>query len=82
MAPFATLIMMLPAMLLGGSRILKWLRIHPYPWAALIIIFSSSVLAFCLAFFIFYVVHSTTAVTFNVAGNIKVADTVLASWLI
>ncbi|KAI5422804.1 hypothetical protein KIW84_046002 [Lathyrus oleraceus] len=82
MAPFAILIMVLPFMLLEGSRILKWLRIHPYPWAALIIIFSCGVLAFCFDFFILYVVHSTTAVTFNVAGNIKVADTVLVSWLI
>ncbi|CAK8570333.1 unnamed protein product [Lathyrus sativus] len=82
MAPFATLIMVLPAMLLEGNGILEWLSIHPYPWAALIIIFSSGVLAFCLNFSIFYVIHSTTAVTFNVAGNLKVAVAVLVSWLI
>ncbi|KAH9691155.1 UDP-galactose transporter 1 [Citrus sinensis] len=43
---------------------------------------SSGVLAFCLNFSIFYVIHSTTAVTFNVAGNLKVAVAVLVSWLI
>jgi len=72
MAPFATLIMVFPALLLEGNGILEWFSIHPYPWAAMIIIFSSGVLAFCLNFSIFYVIHSTTAVTFNVAGNLKV----------
>ncbi|KAL2467729.1 GDP-mannose transporter GONST5 [Forsythia ovata] len=38
--------------------------------------------AFCLNFSIFYVIHSTTAVTFNVAGNLKVAVAVTCSWLI
>ena len=75
MAPFATMILALPAMLLEGNGILEWLNTHPYPWSALIIIFSSGVLAFCLNFSIFYVIHSTTAVTFNVAGNLKVRTT-------
>ncbi|KAK7275659.1 hypothetical protein RIF29_16780 [Crotalaria pallida] len=82
MAPFATMILAIPAMLLEGNGILEWLSIHPFPWSALIIIFTSGVLAFCLNFSIFYVIHSTTAVTFNVAGNLKVAFAVLVSWLI
>ncbi|KAE9608986.1 putative sugar phosphate transporter domain-containing protein [Lupinus albus] len=82
MAPFATMILALPAMLLEGNGILEWFNTHPYPWSALIIIFSSGVLAFCLNFSIFYVIHSTTAVTFNVAGNLKVAVAVLVSWMI
>ncbi|OIW04497.1 hypothetical protein TanjilG_13879 [Lupinus angustifolius] len=82
MAPFATMILAIPAILLEGNGILEWLSIHPYPWSALIIIFTSGVLAFCLNFSIFYVIHSTTAVTFNVAGNLKVAVAVLVSWLI
>ncbi|KAK7321021.1 hypothetical protein VNO77_31098 [Canavalia gladiata] len=82
MAPFATMILAIPAMLLEGNGVLEWLSTHPYPWSALIIIFSSGVLAFCLNFSIFYVIHSTTAVTFNVAGNLKVAVAVLVSWLI
>ncbi|XP_054798429.1 UDP-galactose transporter 1 [Prosopis cineraria] len=82
MAPFATMILAIPAMLLEGNGILEWLSAHPYPWTALIIILSSGILAFCLNFSIFYVIHSTTAVTFNVAGNLKVAVAVLVSWLI
>ncbi|MED6207038.1 GDP-mannose transporter gonst5 [Stylosanthes scabra] len=82
MAPFATMILALPALLLEGNGIIDWLSTHPSPWSALIIIFSSGVLAFCLNFSIFYVIHSTTAVTFNVAGNLKVAVAVLVSWLI
>ncbi|KAL4335616.1 hypothetical protein GQ457_07G023000 [Hibiscus cannabinus] len=82
MAPFATLILGVPAMLLEGNGIIEWFQTHPSPWPALIIIFSSGVLAFCLNFSIFYVIHSTTAVTFNVAGNLKVAVAVLISWMI
>ncbi|GAY41777.1 hypothetical protein CUMW_062060 [Citrus unshiu] len=82
MAPFATMILSIPAVLLEGSGIMDWLSTHPSPWSACIIIFSSGVLAFCLNFSIFYVIHSTTAVTFNVAGNLKVAVAVLVSWLI
>lgn len=74
MAPFATMILAIPALLLEGNGVLEWLSTHPYPWSALIIIFSSGVLAFCLNFSIFYVIHSTTAVTFNVAGNLKVSS--------
>lgn len=75
MAPFATMILGLPALLLEGNGILDWFEAHPSPWSALIIIFSSGVLAFCLNFSIFYVIHTTTAVTFNVAGNLKVTKT-------
>ncbi|KAG4909534.1 hypothetical protein JHK87_055650 [Glycine soja] len=66
MAPFATMILALPAMLLEGKGILEWLNTHPYPWSALVIIFSFGVLAFCLNFSIFYVIHCTTTVTFSV----------------
>lgn len=72
MAPFATMILALPAMLLEGGGVFQWINTHPYPWSALTIILSSGILAFCLNFSIFYVIHSTTAVTFNVAGNLKV----------
>ncbi|KAJ6685418.1 hypothetical protein OIU79_015459 [Salix purpurea] len=69
-------------MLVEGSGVINWFYTHESVWPALIIIFSSGVLAFCLNFSIFYVIHSTTAVTFNVAGNLKVAVAVLVSWLI
>ncbi|XP_033133863.1 GDP-mannose transporter GONST5 isoform X1 [Brassica rapa] len=82
MAPFATMILGVPAFLLEGNGILDWFEAHPSPWSALVIILSSGVVAFCLNFSIFYVIHSTTAVTFNVAGNLKVAVAVLISWMI
>lgn len=82
MAPFATMILAVPALLLEGAGVVDWFQTHDNIISALIIIISSGVLAFCLNFSIFYVIHSTTAVTFNVAGNLKVAVAVLASWLV
>ncbi|KAG6422786.1 hypothetical protein SASPL_113167 [Salvia splendens] len=72
MAPFATMILAVPALLLEGSGVVAWLYTCPSLSSSLVIIFGSGVLAFCLNFSIFYVIHSTTAVTFNVAGNLKV----------
>lgn len=74
MAPFATMILALPATLLEGGGVINWFYTHESIFSSLIIIFSSGVLAFCLNFSIFYVIHSTTAVTFNVAGNLKVSS--------
>ncbi|BAF16278.1 UDP-galactose transporter 1 [Oryza sativa Japonica Group] len=82
MAPFATMILALPAVLLEGGGVVTWFYTHDSIASALVIIIGSGVLAFCLNFSIFYVIHSTTAVTFNVAGNLKVAVAVLVSWLI
>uniref|UniRef100_A0A8I6X0V5 Sugar phosphate transporter domain-containing protein n=1 Tax=Hordeum vulgare subsp. vulgare TaxID=112509 RepID=A0A8I6X0V5_HORVV len=77
MAPFATMILALPAMLLEGGGVIDWFYTHDV-FSSLIIILGSGVLAFCLNFSIFYVIHSTIAVTFNVAGNLKVRP----SWTI
>uniref|UniRef100_A0A287QGJ3 Sugar phosphate transporter domain-containing protein n=1 Tax=Hordeum vulgare subsp. vulgare TaxID=112509 RepID=A0A287QGJ3_HORVV len=82
MAPFATMILALPSMLLEGGGVIDWFYTHDSAFSSLIIIPGSGVLAFCLNFSIFYVIHSTTAVTFNVAGNLKVVVVVLVSWLI
>ncbi|KAK9167597.1 hypothetical protein Scep_002788 [Stephania cephalantha] len=82
MAPFATMILTVPALLLEGPGVMDWLYTHQSVSSSLFVIFSSGILAFCLNFSIFYVIHSTTAVTFNVAGNLKVAVAVLVSWLI
>ncbi|KAK1287130.1 GDP-mannose transporter GONST5 [Acorus calamus] len=82
MAPFATMILAVPALLLEGPGVIYWFQTHQSIGLPLIIILSSGVLAFCLNFSIFYVIHSTTAVTFNVAGNLKVAVAVMVSWLI
>ena len=72
MAAFATMILAIPVLLREGNGIMSWFEAHPSPWSAVIIIFSSGVLAFCLNSSIFHVILSTTAVTFNVAGNLKV----------
>jgi len=77
MAPFATMILAVPAVLLEGAGVYNWFFTHQNISSAIIIILSSGVLAFCLNFSIFYVIHSTTAVTFNVAGNLKVIRSIL-----
>ncbi|CAL9094805.1 unnamed protein product [Musa acuminata var. zebrina] len=82
MAPFATMILSVPAILLEGAGVFNWFYTHESVSSAMFIIFGSGVSAFCLNFSIFHVIHSTTAVTFNVAGNLKVAVAVLVSWLI
>ncbi|KAM7514859.1 hypothetical protein LguiA_004442 [Lonicera macranthoides] len=82
MAPFATMILSGPALVLEGYGVLEWFQTCPSLFSSLVIIFGSGVMAFCLNFSIFYVIHSTTAVTFNVAGNLKVAVAVTSSWLI
>ncbi|KAF7141143.1 hypothetical protein RHSIM_Rhsim06G0104400 [Rhododendron simsii] len=71
MAPYATMILAGPALSLEGPGVVQWFQTHTSLLSALTIIFGSGVLAFCLNFSIFYVIHSTTAVTFNVAGNLK-----------
>lgn len=82
MAPFATMILAVPAVLLEGTGVVIWFYTQQNVYSSLAIIIGSGLLAFCLNFSIFYVIHSTTAVTFNVAGNLKVAVAVLVSWLV
>lgn len=82
MAPYATMILAPPALLFEGAGVVEWLYTFPSVVPSMLLIFCSGVLAFCLNFSIFYVIHSTTAVTFNVAGNLKVAVAVTFSWLI
>lgn len=72
MAPYATMILALPALLLEGWGVVTWFNTQPSLFVPVLIIFLSGVSAFCLNFSIFYVIHATTAVTFNVAGNMKV----------
>ncbi|KAK3036790.1 hypothetical protein RJ639_030820 [Escallonia herrerae] len=60
MAPFATMIMALPAVLLEGYGVLEWFRTCPSLLSSLIIIFGSGVMAFCLNFSIFYVAVAVT----------------------
>jgi len=82
MAPYATMILAVPALALEGGGVVKWIEMQQSLFAPLLIIFLSGVSAFCLNFSIFYVIHATTAVTFNVAGNMKVAVAIIMSWLI
>jgi solute carrier family 35, member E3 len=81
MAPFATMILAMPAILLEGGGVINWFYTHEDIFSSMMIIFGSGVAAFCLNFSIFYVIHSTTAVTFNVAGNLKVNKKKLGSIL-
>ena len=71
MAPLATMILAAPALVSEGSGVVEWFRTHTVLVSPLIIIFGSGVLAFCLNSYIFYVINYITAVTFNVAGNLK-----------
>jgi drug/metabolite transporter (DMT)-like permease len=82
MAPYATMILALPALLFEGPGVATWLQTQEFLFWPLFIIFLSGVSAFCLNFSIFYVIHATTAVTFNVAGNMKVAVAIVISWFI
>jgi solute carrier family 35 protein E3 len=82
MAPYATMILSIPALLLEGAGVLKWAEVQTSLLLPVLIIVLSGVSAFCLNFSIFYVIHTTTAVTFNVAGNMKVAVAIVISWLI
>lgn len=82
MAPYATMILALPALLIEGPGVAIWFAEREFIFGPLFIILLSGVSAFCLNFSIFYVIHATTAVTFNVAGNMKVAVAIVISWII
>ncbi|CAI5519177.1 unnamed protein product, partial [Closterium sp. Naga37s-1] len=52
------------------------------PWPAVIAILISGCFAFCLNFSLFYTIQKTSALTFNVAGNLKLVITLIFSWLL
>eukprot|EP00899_Mesostigma_viride_P023219 jgi/Mesvir1/4081/Mv11446-RA.1 len=88
MAPIATLLLAPPALLLEGSGVRAWAAAEegaPHggsltgPLVALLV---SGAGAFALNFSIFFVIHTTSAITFNVAGNMKTAVAIAISWLI
>ena len=82
MAPYATMILAPFALLFEGAGVVEWFGVQTSLFSPVMIIFLSGVSAFCLNFSIFYVIHATTAVTFNVAGNMKVrmSHTYIVSW--
>jgi len=49
---------------------------------AVTLLLTSGLLAFALNFSVFLVIGTTSAVTFNIAGNAKIAIAILLSWLI
>ena len=75
MAPYATMILAPFALAFEGGGVVTWISTQTSLFTPVLIIFLSGVSAFCLNFSIFYVIHATTAVTFNVAGNTKVSHT-------
>lgn len=82
MAPYATMILAPFALFFEGGGVVTWISAQESLFSPVLIIFLSGVSAFCLNFSIFYVIHATTAVTFNVAGNMKVAVAIVISWLV
>jgi hypothetical protein len=82
MAPYATMILSIPALLLEGPGVVKWAEVQTSLLLPVLIIVLSGVSAFCLNFSIFYVIHTTTAVTFNVAGNMKVCSCFSPQYLV
>eukprot|EP00850_Spirogloea_muscicola_P003707 SM000015S01207 [mRNA] locus=s15:510135:511922:+ [translate_table: standard] len=87
MAPYATALLIVPAALFEGPDLNLWLleRRGPeggglaFPFTVLLV---SGVIAFSLNYSIFYVIQTTSALTFNVAGNMKTAVAIAASWLL
>eukprot|EP00271_Cylindrocystis_brebissonii_P004732 TRINITY_DN16562_c0_g1_i1.p1 TRINITY_DN16562_c0_g1~~TRINITY_DN16562_c0_g1_i1.p1 ORF type:complete len:392 (+),score=54.27 TRINITY_DN16562_c0_g1_i1:233-1408(+) len=82
MAPYATMLLILPALVFEGQGLWGWLLAQPslsYPLSVLLL---SGVLAFSLNYSIFYVIQTTSALTFNVAGNMKTAVAISASWFL
>ncbi|KAF6153918.1 hypothetical protein GIB67_023695 [Kingdonia uniflora] len=80
MISFATMILPLSTLFLKGPGVCVWFHTHETLYSSLILILTSGVLAFCLNFSISYVIHSTTAVMFNVTGNMNLAVAVMFSW--
>eukprot|EP00271_Cylindrocystis_brebissonii_P023694 TRINITY_DN9971_c0_g1_i1.p1 TRINITY_DN9971_c0_g1~~TRINITY_DN9971_c0_g1_i1.p1 ORF type:complete len:223 (+),score=27.17 TRINITY_DN9971_c0_g1_i1:39-671(+) len=85
MLPYAVLILIGPAVALEGSGLWHWWwsqRGGEHFWHALQAIGLSGLCAFCLNFALFYTIQTTSAVTFSVAGDLKLACTVVLSWLL
>lgn len=79
--------MLLPlAAFFEGAGVVSWLMDDPLPNGgqntALALVVFSGVLAFGLNFSLFFAIQATSAMTFNVAGNLKVALAILLGWLI
>jgi solute carrier family 35 protein E3 len=82
MAPYSTALLILPAIYYEGADVQAWASKQDNIAVPLTVILVGGTLAFCLNFSLFYVIQATSAVTFNVAGNLKVAIAIIISWMI
>ncbi|GAQ90452.1 Glucose-6-phosphate/phosphate and phosphoenolpyruvate/phosphate antiporter [Klebsormidium nitens] len=82
MAPYSTALLILPALFYEGADVSAWAAEQDNIALPLTVILVGGSLAFCLNFSLFYVIQATSAVTFNVAGNLKVALAIIISWMI
>ncbi|GAQ82756.1 hypothetical protein KFL_001230040 [Klebsormidium nitens] len=83
-APYSVGLLFLPALYLEWGPIVAWRADRP-GWEAAtpcVAIFVSGVIAFGLNLSVIYAVKATSAVTINVAGNLKVAVSILVSWIL
>eukprot|EP00898_Chlorokybus_atmophyticus_P005310 jgi/Chlat1/5780/Chrsp387S05506 len=81
MAPIAAAILAPFAIVLEGPAVTAWFRAQldlTYPISVLA---GSGLCAFALNYSIFFVIQTTSAVSFNVAGNMKTAVAIFFSWL-
>jgi len=76
------MILILPAAALEGSGVYRWLATTPSLGYPLAVLLGSGVIAFSLNYSIFYVIQTTSALTFNVAGNMKTAVAIACSWCV
>eukprot|EP01104_Vermistella_antarctica_P017902 TRINITY_DN6460_c0_g1_i1.p1 TRINITY_DN6460_c0_g1~~TRINITY_DN6460_c0_g1_i1.p1 ORF type:complete len:330 (-),score=78.24 TRINITY_DN6460_c0_g1_i1:116-1105(-) len=85
LTPTAIVILIPFAVLVEGSAVVEWVSVNvlapdaPKPHTPFLLL-ASGLLAFALNFSIFLVIQKTSAVTFNVVGNAKVAIAILLSW--
>eukprot|EP00897_Mesotaenium_endlicherianum_P002088 jgi/Mesen1/1907/ME000143S00960 len=82
MLPYAAVILAPPALVLEGRALLTWHQGQEDAGPALWAIFVSGLVAFCLNFSLFYTIQSTSAVTFAVAGNLKVTLTLVVTYVL
>ncbi|CAI5519168.1 unnamed protein product [Closterium sp. Naga37s-1] len=82
LVPYSALILAPPAAVLEGWQLWGWFMAQANPWPAVIAILISGCFAFCLNFSLFYTIQKTSALTFNVAGNLKLVITLIFSWLL
>eukprot|EP00850_Spirogloea_muscicola_P019832 SM000200S05822 [mRNA] locus=s200:206917:210226:+ [translate_table: standard] len=80
MIPYSLIILAPPAIALEGVSVHDWFLSQSDTRPALICLLMSGVIAFCLNFSLFYAIQATSAVTFNVAGNLKIGLSMVIGW--